>query len=472
MKHPLWTADEVKKATHGTLVGSLWDAWDVKTDHRHIRPGDFFIALQGPNVDAHKFVEDAFEAGAHAAMVEYVPKNLKPHFPIVLVSDTFKALQDLARASRQRARGKVVAVTGSYGKTSTKELLRLVLSEQGETFAVERSHNNIWGVSEGLVRFPAGHDYGVFEIGMNHRGEIEPLANLISPHVAIITNVGEMHIENLGSYENIALEKASIFKGLLPGGTAVINRDDALFDLVMEEARKASVARVVTFGTHEESDLRLLSLTQDNNHISMHVSVFGAPLNYQMGVMGSQWGHNSLAVLGGVLALEGDITKASASLKNFKSVEGRGEQHQVTLPDGGQLKIIDESYNAGPLSMRHAIEVLGAEKTPENGRRIAVLGDMLELGEYAEEAHRGLSAALEAYNIDLVFTFGEHMMHLHQALSATSRAAHEVDIESLAQAVKQTVHAGDVVLIKGSKGARAFRGRMYRVIEALKELEA
>jgi UDP-N-acetylmuramoyl-tripeptide--D-alanyl-D-alanine ligase len=355
----------------------------------------------------------------------------------------------------------LIAVTGSVGKTGTKEALRLCLSPQGLTSASIGSFNNHWGVPLSLARMERDAVYGIFELGMNHPGEIRELTTLVRPQVAIITNIEPAHIGNFSSISEIADAKAEIFEGMDANGTAVLNRDNALFHHLCARAEDAGVSRILSFGRHKEADARLLDCSLHATCSAVSASIRGREIDYCLAMPGSHWVMNSLAVLAAVSAIGADVVKAAAQLANLNPLKGRGERHAVELP-AGTFKLIDDSYNANPSSMRAAFEVLGRTTLGDGGRRIAVLGDMLELGDQAEEMHASLAGPLEAAGVDLVFTCGAAMAALQAKLAPARRGAHAEDSKTLAGIVGAAVRPGDSLLVKGSLGSR-----MAVVVEAL-----
>ena len=458
----LWTAADAEAATGGRATRP-WTATGVSIDSRTIVPGDIFIALEGPNFDGHDFVGKALEAGAAAVMVKRLPETLADA-PALLVEDTLAGLTALGAAGRARTKAKIVGITGSVGKTGTKQALAHALAGQGRVHASAGSFNNHWGVPLSLARMPADCDFGVLEMGMNHPGEIRGLSALVQPHVAIITAIAEAHLEFMKSLQAIAEAKAEIFEGVTTGGTAVLPRDSEFFSDLAERARDAGVMRILGFGEHAQADVRLLECSLYSRCSAVSALIRGEPLEYCLALPGKHWVINSLAVLAAVAALDADPIPAARSFARLEAPKGRGERHRIPVP-GGDVQVIDDSYNANPASMRAAIAVLGGAEPARNGRRILVLGDMLELGEQADELHADLAAAIEDAEIDLVFTCGPHMAALDAVLPHFRRARHAADSRDLADSVAEAVRAGDLVLVKGSAGSR-----MGLVVEALKEL--
>lgn len=457
----LWTSREAAQATRGTMMGPAWEAFGVSIDSRTIVQNDLFIAIAGPNHDGHAFIRQAIEAGAAAAMVHRIPHGCEG-LPLLVVDDTMKGLEALGRASRDRSNARVVAVTGSVGKTGTKEILALALSQQGPTHWSVGSFNNHWGVPLSLARMPRDTRFAIFELGMNHPGELGPLSRMVRPHVAIITTVEAVHIAHFDSVEQIADAKAEIFEGLETGGTAVLNRDNRHFRRLCKAAEPRD-AIIASFGSHIDADARLLDCGIDPHETAVFALVHDHPVAYRIGVPGLHWGMNSLAALLAVEAMGGDVQAAAKAMAGMSPPKGRGERHLIRVGDGS-AEIIDESYNASPVSMKAGIATLAAAKPAKGARRVAILGDMLELGDQAPALHADLASTLTEWGIDLVFTAGPLMEALAKALPPEMLGAHAASSDELAPMVRAAVRAGDVVMVKGSAGSR-----MSRVVQALCE---
>lgn len=459
----LWTAEDAAAATGGQATGTPWRATGVSIDSRTVTPGDLFIAIKGPNFDGHGFVAQALEKGAAAALVSDVPPGVAGDAPLLAVDDTMAAMTDLGRRARVRTRARVIGVTGSVGKTGTKEALRHVLSAQGPTFATEGSLNNHWGVPLSLARMPADSAYAVFEMGMNHAGELGPLSRLVHPQVAVITTVEPAHMEFFPSVEAVADAKAEIFEGMEPGGVAVLNRDNAHFARLLAAARTQGLT-IKSFGTHAEADARLIAADLGPDDTRVSAGVMGDAVDYTIALPGRHWVMNSLAVLLAVKAAGGDVHAAARSFATLPAVKGRGVRTRVETARGA-FTLIDESYNASPAAMEAAFAVLGRLTPAGGGRRVAVLGDMREMGDKADSLHTGLAPALLAAGIGAVYCCGPHMRALFDTLPAAVRGGWEEDSAALAPLVAGHVTDGDVVLVKGSAGSR-----MGRVVEALNAL--
>ncbi len=451
---PLWSRDDFLSAIAGNIRGNFTDpVTGISIDSRAINDGDAFFAIRGDNFDGHDFAERAIEAGAAIAVCQIgrFDADSGP-FPRLEVVDVLGALEGLGRVSRARVEGTIIAVTGSVGKTSTKEALRTAFGAFGGVHASIASFNNHWGVPLSLARMPADVSIGIFEVGMNHPGEISPLTKMIRPDIAIITNVEAVHIEAFNNVLEIAAAKSEIFEGLGPGGTAILNRDNHYFSYLSDIAGEKG-ARIVSFGEHEQADIRIEDLILKPDCSVVKASVFETKLTYKINAPGRHMAINSLSVLAAVQVAGEDLARAALALAEWAPPKGRGSRHEFQL-GSETLTLIDESYNANPASMRAAILTLGQADVTASGRRIAVLGDMLELGEESAALHAGLSEAIANAGIDLVFTAGVDMESLYDALPSLLRGGHEVDAAALAISLPKKIGPGDVVMVKGSNGSR------------------
>lgn len=464
---PLWSAVEVMSALDikERKGGENWEANGVSIDTRTIEKGDIFFAVSGPNFDAHDFIADAFVKGASVAVVEREPEECPADAPLLVVADTVRALQQLAAVARDRLQGKVIAVTGSVGKTGTKEMLRLGFGALGKTSASAGNLNNYLGLPLSLCRIQSDMDFSVLEIGMNHPGEIRPLVKIARPHVAIITAIEAAHTEYFASVEEIADAKAEIFEGVEPGGIAVINCDSPYFDRLSASARHVGLEAIAGFGSDEAADVRLIDADLSANGSSVVASIQGEKVRYRIGAPGRHVVMNSLAVIASINALNGDVQKAIQTLEDFAPLKGRGQHISIQLPEG-RILLVDESYNASPASMRAALAVSGKLQPLPGGRRIAVLGDMLELGKSADEEHAALLEPLQENVFDLVFTAGQYSQNLWNVLPDSMRGGHSISPDKLSMVVASAVRPGDVVMVKGSLGSR-----VGLVVEALKALD-
>ena len=450
----LWTGTELRDAfgapSSAPLAGSVTG---VSIDTRTLLPGDLFFAIKGETHDGHDHVARALESGAPAVVISRDrDRDLATFGPAFLVDDTLKAMERLGRAARARSSARIAAVTGSVGKTSAKEMLRAMLATSGETHASAASYNNHWGVPLTLSRMPKEALFGVFEIGMNHPGEIAPLVKMVRPHAALITTIAPVHIEYLGSLEAIAEAKSEIFLGLEPGGWAILNCDAPQFERLAAAAR-AQAASVRTFGSSEGCDARLLGLDETRAGSRVTARIFGRAKTFDLGAPGAHMAENALGALLVTHALGADPDASVAALADFTPPKGRGER--ISLPTaGGAVTLIDESYNANPASMRAALRLLGAAEPGPGGRRIAVIGDMLELGADGAAMHAALAADLAANHVDLLFGAGPLTRALYDAAPQAIRAAWAERSSALADEVAKALRAGDVAMVKGSNGSR------------------
>lgn len=471
---PLWTLGAARNAVGGTLAGAAAAQGDatpisgVSIDSRTVAPGDLFVAILGDRFDGHDFVDGALAQGAAAALVRAGTHSTAGPLVTIPEADPLKGLERLgiaARASTIEAGGRAVAVTGSVGKTGTKEMLATVLRQFGPTHAAVKSFNNQWGVPLTLARTPADTQFGIYEIGMNHAGEITPLAGFVRPDVALVTTVEAVHVGNFADgIEGIADAKGEIFSGLLPGGTAVINADNPFADRLMTHATASPAGQIVLFGEAGTADVRLIAFDGRADGSRFSVDVAGQRIDAAIATPGRHIVQNALGVLAVAHALGLDVREAAAGLSDVRPPEGRGTREALTLPDGRALLLIDESYNANPASVRATVETLGHLPRSTAPRRVAVLGDMLELGNRAKEMHAGLAPALIAADIDVVLACGPDMQALYDALPATMRGGYAPSSEELAPMVQNAVRNGDAVVIKGSNGSR-----MATVVAALKD---
>jgi UDP-N-acetylmuramoyl-tripeptide--D-alanyl-D-alanine ligase len=414
--------------------------------------------------DGHAFVEAALKAGAGLAVVEAAQRDKFPaDARLLVVDDVLAGLVQLGLASRARLKAPIIAITGSVGKTSTKEALRRVLEAQGKTHASVASFNNHWGVPLTLARCPADVRFAIFEIGMNHAGEIETLVKMVRPHYAVITTVEPVHLEFFAGVEAIADAKAEIFSGLEPDGVAILNRDNAQFARLQKNAKKAGVSRIVSFGADQKAEARLLDVSLHPTCSAVHANILGHDVTYKLGMPGRHMAMNSLAVLAAAELMGADLVHAALTLSQVVPAVGRGARHVLEVP-GGEATLIDESYNANPASMAAAINVLGAAAVGPKGRRIAVLGDMLELGADGAKLHAGLLDAVQSNGIDLVFCCGPLMRNLWDALSTGKRGGYAGDAAALESQVLAAIRAGDAIMVKGSLGSK-----MKPIVSALEK---
>jgi UDP-N-acetylmuramoyl-tripeptide--D-alanyl-D-alanine ligase len=458
----LWTVDELVAATGGRLEGGVSLALnDVAIDSRAIASGDIFVAIRGDRTDGHEYAANALRAGAGIAIVSRPDDDMRAAGPLLIVDDALDALEAMGRAARARSKAHVIAVTGSVGKTTTKDALRVALSACGETHASVSSFNNHWGVPLSLARFSRTAEYGVFEVGMNHAGEIETLIDMVRPHTAIVTAIAESHLGHFSSLSDIALAKAEIFSGVVDGGTAIINRDTEFFTLLRDAAAAQGILDIRSFGEADAADIRAKVMTLHDSCSCVTADVRGQDVTYKLGAPGRHVVMNSLAVLGACEAAGADLAKCALALANITPPSGRGVRHSLQA-DGINVTVIDESYNANPASMRAALEMLGAATPAGRGRRIAVVGDMLELGEQSLWLHGELLGPIEAAGVDSVFACGPDMNALWQKLPGSLRGAYSPSSDEIIEPLLDAIRSDDIIMIKGSLGSK-----MAPVVQAI-----
>ncbi len=457
----LWNELSAADATGGIATGS-WKAMRVVIDSRAVQPGDLFVAIKGDNFDGHDFVRAALDKGAVAAVVSRVPEGLEKA-PLLKVDDTLRGLEDLGREARTRSTAKIVGVTGSVGKTSAKEMLRLALSAHGKTYATSGNYNNHIGTPLNLANLPPDIEFAVFEMGMNHAGEIEHLTRMVRPHVAAITNVEAVHMEFFGSIEGIAAAKAEIFDSMPNNGVAVLNRDSQHYALLLRKSGEHGVRIAVTFGVHEKSDCRLIDYKPTQEGCAITASIHGKHLFYSLNAVGRHWATTSLLTLAVTHALGLDDAKTASQLATFTEVAGRGQVIAVRVV-GGNAYLIDDSYNASPASMFAAFAKTQEvwEGHGKKGRKLAALGNMLELGPDGPALHASLASGLREF--DKVFTAGELMKLAHDAIASAQRGGHAASAAALLPLIERELQPGDVLLVKGSHGSK-----MYELAALVKE---
>ena len=451
----LWRSEALAGAMQGRPVGTLpAGVTGISIDSRTLKEGEAFFAIKGDQFDGHDFATAAVKAGAGLLVVAEgkLPALGRITAPMLVVPDVLAALEAVGVAARARAKGKIIAVTGSVGKTTTKEALRVGLSACGAVHASDKSFNNHWGVPLTLARMPEDCDYAVFEIGMNRPGEIRALSRFVRPHVALVTLIAPAHLGHFSSLGEIARAKAEIFESVEPGGHALVNHDDAQWKFLEQAAHEAGVEHVWSFGEHPRATFRLAAWEPTGEGSRIRVAMAGREVAATIGAPGRHIVQNALAVLGAAYLTGADVEKAAAALHGFSAETGRGRLHRLSHPSGGTFLLIDESYNANPASMRAALAVLGAMPVAENGRRIAVLGDMLELGAHSQALHAGLAAPLAEAGVDRVLLAGPEMAALAEALPADMPCKHRDSAEALEPLLLEAVQPGDVVMIKSSNG--------------------
>ncbi len=461
MTKALWNQDDIKRALGADCAA--FSATGVSIDSRSIAPGDLFIAIKGPNFDGNDYAADALRKGACAAIISRDIGGAQK--PLIRVDDAKAALWTLGKYARQRFNGKTIAVTGSVGKTSVKDALHFLLSRQGKCFSTPGNLNNDIGLPLSLARLPQDAEFAIFELGMNHPGEIEPLSRLCRPDIAIITAIAPAHMEYMKSLEAVADEKAQIFAGIAENGVAIINADTPFFDRIKDFAKKCGVKTVIGFGENAESGARLLSCTLAGDYSDIQANLIGQDISYRLGAPGKHSAINSLGVLAAVHFAASSAQKAKDDFSGWLPPAGRGQMRDIPLPQGGQIRLIDESYNASPESVRAAIRVLSSIKPDKGGRRIAVLGDMLEMGQDSAAIHMALAPDIKQAGLGAVFLCGEFMKGLHDPALIGCPSFYAANSEALAPMVAEYIQAGDAVMVKGSYGSK-----MRAIIEFLERL--
>ncbi|MBB6464546.1 UDP-N-acetylmuramoylalanyl-D-glutamyl-2,6-diaminopimelate--D-alanyl-D-alanine ligase [Aminobacter carboxidus] len=460
----LWTSGALVEATGGRPLGQMPEGiTGISIDSRSLKPGEAFFAIKGDAMDGHDFATAAIKAGAGLLVVAEgkLPALGRLTAPMIVVPDVLAALEKVGIAARARSRARIVAVTGSVGKTSTKEALRHALSSVGKVHASAASFNNHWGVPLTLARMPEDCDYAVFEIGMNHPGEISPLVRMVRPHIAIVTLIAAAHLGFFRNLDEIAKAKAEIFEGVEPGGAVLLNRDDGRFKLLEKFARAAGIDNVMSYGENARANFRLLKCTLEADHSMIVARIGGRDVPARIGAPGRHIVQNALAVLGAAHLCGADVPTVATALASMTAESGRGQRHILQLPNG-PITLIDESYNANPASMKAAIELLDATPIHGAGRRIAVLGDMLELGSHSAKLHQALAELIGSTRTDMVLMAGPEMKALADTLPEGFRAEYRSGVEELKSVLLTTLQPGDAVMIKSSKGIG-----FNRLVEAL-----
>lgn len=448
----LWTTEDMIAAMAGRPFGTLPEGiTGISIDSRSISPGEAFFAIKGDRVDGHDYASMAVANGASLLVVSEarLPAMGRLTVPMIVVEDVLAALGRLGLASRERSKARIIAVTGSVGKTTTKEMLRHVLSPSGKVHASVASFNNHWGVPLTLARMPDDTDYGVFEVGMNHPGEIRPLVEMIRPDVAIITTIAPAHLGNFKNIKEIAAAKAEIFEGVEPGGHVVLNRDNDQFNFLDRTAQSLGIEHIHSFGQHAKAEFRLAEFNGADENSTLWLTIGGETLEVAIGAPGRHIAENALAALGVVRIVGADMERAIAAIATLKPEKGRGKRHRLSI-GSGSFTLIDESYNANPASMRAAIALLAASEPTSRGRRIAVLGDMLEMGEYAQKVHTDLAVPLLAAGIEHVWLAGAEMAALKELLPESVHVEYRENTAELTDYVLNSVAPGDVLMVKSS----------------------
>jgi UDP-N-acetylmuramoyl-tripeptide--D-alanyl-D-alanine ligase len=450
----LWTCYDMIAAMGGRPLGDMPEGVKgIAIDSRSVQKGDAFFAIKGDVHDGHDFASFAMANGAALLVVSEakLPAMGRLSVPMIVVPDVLKALEQLGIASRNRSQAQIIAVTGSAGKTTTKEALRHVLSMVGKVHASAGSFNNHWGVPLTLARMPHDTEYGVFEIGMNHPDEIRPLVKMVRPHIAIITIIAAAHLGFFKNLDEIAKAKAEIFEGIVEDGYAILNRDDPRFRKLMQMATDAGVKNIYGFGENQRSNFKLIKYKPMADCSCITARIDGIDVAVKIGAPGRHIVQNALAVLGAAWLAGADRTKVALALGTLSAEQGRGQQHKLKVR-GGTFTLIDESYNANPASMAAALALASSIPLEGQGRRIAVLGDMLELGKHAKKLHEDLAKPILDAKINKLFLGGPEMLALKDALSVELNAEYCQSVEELKAIVAGAVRPGDIVVVKSSKG--------------------
>ncbi|WP_156850749.1 UDP-N-acetylmuramoyl-tripeptide--D-alanyl-D-alanine ligase [Bartonella refiksaydamii] len=449
----LWDKQALITATDGFVVGCMPENFSgISIDSRTLVEGDIFFCIKGHHLDGHDFAEQAYARGASALVVSEnrLAEMGKISAPLIVVPDVLQALEKLAKAARKRSKAKIIAITGSVGKTTTKEALKQVLATFGKVHANLASFNNCWGVPLTLARMPVECDYGIFEIGMNHKGEIRPLVKLVRPHIALLTHIAAGHMGFFKNLEEIADTKAEIFEGLDDEGVAILNADNDFFSYLVQKAKQCGVKKILSFGEAENSDYQARDIRLLTDYSSMIVRIWGQDKGVKIGAPGRHIVQNSLGVIAVCDAIDVDLEPVFLSLNHFPLQEGRGVCYRLSLPKGGEFHLIDESYNANPASMSAALDLLATGHVGTGGRRIAILGDMLELGAYSEKLHRALVKPICLSGAHPVFLFGKAMKSLATDLSAYVKVHYAENIEKILPLIFAEISNGDLLMIKSS----------------------
>jgi len=466
---PLWTAQELE-TVFAVEMTAMWNSYGVSIDSRTLEKDDLFFALSGPNFDGHGYVKKALDAGAAGAVVSKEVEGVDAA-KLIIVDDVMEALIALGKAGRNRVDIPIIAVTGSVGKTGTKEALKAALSRYKKTHASVLSYNNDVGVPLSLARMPYDAKYGIFEMGMNLKGELEELVKLVRPDVAIITTVELAHSEFFENVEEIADAKAEIFTSMNNGGIAILNYDNPHYERLASKAKKEGVKNIISFGSNERANVKVLSHYFHDTCSCVIADIIGKVMTYKVGMLGYHWVMNSLAVLATIDAVGADLGLSGLGLAELKPLVGRGRRERIyfdVVTDASFL-LIDESYNANPASMKAAINTLGQCENKENGRKIAVLSDMGELGDQTDQLHCDLAPTLQEAGVDQLFVTGEHMKKLADVVVrdySDIKVNYFNDKKALERALLHNISDSDVIMIKGSNS-----GGMSTIVGSLHKLD-
>jgi len=464
----IWSSKDVLNAVSGRCLHMQnWTANGISIDSRTTQENDLFIAIKGDSFDGHDYIAKAFENGACAAIVSKQPSQVPSDAPLIFVQDTFIALQDIGNAGRARSNAKIIGVTGSVGKTSTKEMLQLMLGCIDDTYANVGSFNNHWGVPLSLARLPSEAKFGIFEMGMNHAGEMEDLTKKVKPDVVIINNIEEVHLEFFKSTKYIADAKAEIFQGMGKSGIAVLNKDTKHYERLVSSAKKQGIKKIYSFGYNEKSDAKLIDIKIKGSTTDVTAKIFGKKKNFSIGAAGEHLALNSLGCLMICSALDVDLDQCIKALIAYRDPKGRGTTQTININNDQSFILIDQSFNASPISTKSAINVLGKTETSStSSRKIVILGDMGELGENAKELHISLLSPITENKIDVVHCCGKIMKNLYDKLPDFIKGKFCETSEELAKIISNEIQDGDIVMVKGSKATK-----MDKIITALKKID-
>lgn len=442
----IWSSKKAEEVTGGYSTCE-WQGNELIIDSRLVKPGNIFLALKGENSNGHNYINQALENGAAVCIVSEIPDNVDKKAPLLVVQDVFEALNQLAEYKRKNSKAKFIAVTGSVGKTSTKEALNIAFSACGKTFASRGNYNNFMGVPVNLASMPDDTEFAIFEIGMNHAKEIIPLTNMVKPNLAIITNVEPVHLEFFNSIENISEAKAEIFFGLSDESIAIINKDNNQYKLLKKLAIERGAKKIIEMG--KGGDYEIINCHFNDSGCLISAKLGNQTITYQSGMHGVHQAKNTLTALAAVKELAGTVDKSAAAMRNFTEIRGRGK-HIVVKHNNKKYILIDDSYNASPAAVKESLKVLG--RAP--GRKIAILADMRELGPTEIDLHRGLKQHILENDIDLVIACGHLIKYLYEDLPDEKKLAHFSDVSEMYEYVENMIKHGDTVLIKGSLGTK------------------
>lgn len=445
----LLSSEEAMRICEG-ICNKPWQAYFISIDSRSVKKGDLFLALKGENFDGHNFIAQAFENGAAAAVAEFQVDDLSDEFPVLIVKDSFKALYDLARSARLSSAAKIVGVTGSLGKTTIKEMISLMSSSLEDTYYSKGNFNNHYGLPLSLANMHKDYKYGIFELGMNHFGEIDNLTKLLKPNIAIISCIAEAHLGNFTSIEDIALAKSEIFNSDPAPEIAILNIDDPMFQILKKHTQKKGVKKIISFGSNQNADFKLCEYNEEDHFVNIKIEIYGEEFSYILGMGGRHNVYNSICALAAIYSLGLDINKAVLPLKEAKALKGRGSISNICFASGEKFILIDDTYNASITSIEMAIESAIGIKKRQKGRLIVVLADVLELGEFSEKLHSDLAYKILCKDIDSLFVTGVEMKKLYEIVVNKIYSNYFPNVELLTNSLKDFISPGDIVLVKAS----------------------